>query len=253
LALRIDPELARSPGISYQELLDRDSRAVPDVLRLTSPQFLGSDDIPVERYTSRAWHEAEVERLWKRVWQFACREEEIPEPGDYHVYDIATMSFVVVRTASGAIKAYRNACLHRGRRLKDFDGHCGELRCPLHGFAWGLDGAVADVPARWDFPHVDEGVFQLPEARVGTWAGFVFINPDPTAGSLEAFVEDLADQFAVWDPAGFYKEVHVARVLPANWKIAQEAFCEAFHANATHPQILTYLGDTNSQVDIWDN
>jgi len=253
LALRIDRELARSPGISYQELLDSDTRAVPDVLRLTSLRFLGSDDLPVERYTSRAWHQLEVERLWKRVWQFACREEDIPEPGDYHVYDIATMSFLVVRTATGAIKAYRNACLHRGRRLKDYDGRCGELRCPFHGFAWGLDGALQDVPARWDFPHVDDREFHLPEARVGTWAGFVFINPDPAADPLDAFVEELADQFATWDLSSFYKEAHVARVLPANWKIAQEAFCEAFHVNATHPQILPYLGDTNSQVDIWDN
>jgi phenylpropionate dioxygenase-like ring-hydroxylating dioxygenase large terminal subunit len=253
LALRIDRELARSPGISYQELLDSDTRAVPDVLRLTSSRFLGSDDLPVGRYTSRAWHELEVERLWKRVWQFACREEDIPEPGDYHVYDIATMSFLVVRTAVGAIKAYRNACLHRGRRLKDYDGRCGELRCPFHGFAWGLDGALQDIPARWDFPHVDESGFQLPEARVGRWAGFVFVNPDPEADSFEAFVTELADQFATWDLASFYKEAHVARVLPANWKIAQEAFCEAFHVNATHPQILPYLGDTNSQVDIWDN
>jgi hypothetical protein len=45
LASRIDPELARSPGISYQEVLDSDTRAVPDVLRLTSPRFLGSDDL----------------------------------------------------------------------------------------------------------------------------------------------------------------------------------------------------------------
>ena len=253
MALRAEPELARSPGISYQELLDTDSRAVPHVLRLMSPQHLGSADIPIDRYTSRAWHELEVERLWSRVWQFACREEEIPRPGDFHVYEIASMSFVVMRTRSGAIKAYRNACLHRGRRLKDYDGHCSELRCPFHGFAWALDGALQDVPARWDFPHVDDDEFRLPEARVDTWAGFVFINPDPFAEPLAAFVSDLAEQFAGWDLARYYKEAHVARVINANWKIAQEAFCEAFHVNATHPQIMPYIGDTNSQVDIWDN
>jgi phenylpropionate dioxygenase-like ring-hydroxylating dioxygenase large terminal subunit len=253
MALRVEPELARSPGVSYQELLDTDTRPVPPVLRLTSPRFMGSDDIPVGRYISRAWHEREVERLWKRVWQFACREEDIPEPGDYHVYDIATMSYIVVRTETGAIKAYPNACLHRGRRLKDHDGRSSELRCPFHGFAWQLDGALQDVPARWDFPHVDEDAFHLPEAKVGTWAGFVFINPDPAAGPLDEVVRDLAEQFAGWDLANYYREAHVARVLPANWKIVQEAFCEAFHVNATHPQILAYIGDTNSQVDIWDN
>lgn len=253
MALREEPALARSPGISYQQLLDTDTRPVPDVLRLESTAHLGSDDIAIERYTSRAWHDLEVERLWRRVWQFACREEDIPDPGDHHVYEIATMSFLVVRTASGDIKAYPNACLHRGRRLKDQDGHCSELRCPFHGFAWHLDGALKDVPARWDFPHVSDETFHLPEASVGTWAGFVFVNPDPRAAPLEVFVKDLAAQFEVWDLAGMYKQAHVARALPANWKVAQEAFCEAFHVNGTHPQILSYLGDTNSQVDVWDN
>jgi nitrite reductase/ring-hydroxylating ferredoxin subunit len=163
------------------------------------------------------------------------------------------MSYLVVRTATGDIKAYPNACLHRGRRLKDHDGHCSELRCPFHGFAWQLDGALKDVPARWDFPHVTDQSFQLPEAKVGTWAGFVFVNPDHLAEPLEAFVEDLAAQFAIWDLGSMYKQAHVARVLPANWKVVQEAFCEAFHVSGTHPQILPYLGDTNSQVDVWEN
>lgn len=247
------PGTARSPGISYQQLLDTDTHPVPAVLRVESPKFLGSADISVERYTTRAWHEREVERLWKRVWQFACREEEIARPGDYHVYEIAHLSFIVMRTASGAIKAYPNACLHRGRRLKDYPGHCSELRCSFHGFAWALDGALADVPARWDFPHVDEDRFHLPEIGVGTWGGFVFVNPDPDAAPFEDFVRDLAESFEPWDLSRCYKQAHVAKVIGVNWKVAQEAFCEAFHVNATHPQVMAYLGDTLSQVDIWDN
>jgi phenylpropionate dioxygenase-like ring-hydroxylating dioxygenase large terminal subunit len=250
-----EPRPARSPGISYQELLDADTHPVPDVLRLESPRFLGDADISKDRYTSRAWHRREVERLWKRVWQFACREEHIPNAGDYIVYDIAELSFVVVRTATGDIKCYPNACLHRGRRLKDQDGHCSELRCNFHGFAWALDGALADVPAAWDFPHVEErreDDFHLPECQVATWAGFVFINPDPDAAPFEEMVRGLAEQFEVWDLGDRYVEAHVSKVIHANWKITQEAFCEAYHVNATHPQILPYLGDTNSQVDVWD-
>src|SRR5829696_2926474 len=246
----------RSPGITYQELLDEDTHPVPDVLRQQSPRFFGLEDVPRERYTSREWHRLEVERLWRRVWQFVCREEHLPSPGDHIVYEIAELSFLVIRTGSGEIKAYPNACLHRGRRLKDHDGHCSEIRCSFHGFAWALDGALADVPAAWDFPHVAERAevdFRLPECKVGTWAGFVFINPDPDAEPLEDFIGGLADQFAVWDLGNRYVEAHVSKIIRANWKITQEAFCEAFHVNATHPQILPYLGDTNSQVDIWEN
>ena len=246
------PGTARSPGITYQQLLDADTRPVPAVLRLEAPRFLGDADIPVSNYTSRAFHELEKEKVWKRVWQFACREEEIPNTGDYVIYEITTMSFIVIRQQDGSIKAYPNACLHRGRRLKDYDGRCSEIRCNFHGFAWALDGALADVPARWDFPHVSDDAFHLPEAKVGTWAGFVMINPDPNCQPLLEFLGGIVDHFAIWDLASSYKEAHVARVIPANWKVVQEAFCEAYHVSGTHPQILPYLGDTNSQVDIWD-
>ncbi len=248
-----DPPVRRSPGISYAQLLDADTRPVPEVLRWESPPPTDDlSDVPVERYTSRDFHDLEKDRLWSRVWQFACRESDLVEVGDHVLYEIAGRSYVVIRSAPDEIKAYPNACLHRGRRLKDHDGHCSELRCPFHGFTWTIQGQLKDIPAAWDFPQLRQQDLRLPECAVGTWAGFVFINPDPGAEPLEDFLGDLDAHFAGWDLADRYTEAHVARVISANWKIAQEAFCEAFHVNATHPQILTYLGDTNSQVDVWD-
>ena len=247
------PGAARSPGVTFQQLLDADTHPVPDVLRLQSPKFLGDDDIPKERYTSYDWHRQEVERLWKRVWQFACREDDIARPGDYVIYELAEMAFLIMRQPDGSIKAFPNACLHRGRRLKDYNGHCSEIRCAFHGFAWTLDGSLQDIPARWDFPHVNDDSFHLPEIKVDTWAGFVMINPDPNAGSLAEFLGPEIAQFDGWDLANRFTEAHVARIVPANWKLAQEAFCEAYHVSGTHPQVMAYLGDTNSQVDVWDN
>ncbi len=244
---------ARSPGISYQQLLDTDTHEVPVVLRLEAPKYLGSGDVSIDRYITREWHEREVTKLWGRVWQYVCRSEEIPEVGDHHVYTIARASYIVIRTAPDTIRAYPNACLHRGRQLKDYDGRCSEIRCPFHGFAWTIEGDLLDVPAKWDFEHVEADEFKLPQCKVGEWAGFVFINPDPGAEPLLDYLGEIVDQFAEWDLANRYKQAHVAKVIPANWKITQEAFCEAFHVNATHPQIMPYLGDTNSQVDVWDN
>ena len=129
----------------------------PKILREESPRFFGDADVPIEHYISREWHELEKERLWSRVWQFACREEHIPDVGDHIVYDIAGRSYIVMRSAPDTIKAYPNACLHRGRQLKQYDGNCSEIRCPFHGFAWDLDGSLQDVPAHWDLPHVTDG------------------------------------------------------------------------------------------------
>ena len=243
---------ARSPGLSYQELLDTDTHPVPQVLRLESPAPRGHLDMSIDRYISADFHQLEMERLWGRVWQFACREEHIPNPGDHVVYEIGNHSYIVVRSHSGAIKCFVNACLHRGRQIKQYDGYSSELRCPFHGFAWNTDGQLTDIPARWDFPQINASEWSLPEARVGIWAGFVFINPDPDADSFEAFLGDLPTHFERWNLTDRYVQAHVAKEIRANWKIAQEAFCEAFHVNATHPQTLPYLGDTNSQVDVWD-
>ncbi len=247
-----EAKLERSPGISYQELLDTDTRDVPDVLRLESPPAGGTADLSIDRYISADFHAREMSHLWSRVWQFACREEHVPEPGDYVLYEIGRQSYIVVRTAAGDIKAFVNACLHRGRQLKQYDGRCSELRCPYHGFAWHTDGRLKDIPADWDFAHVEPDEFVLPEAAVDTWGGFVFLNPDPDAAPLAEHLGELPAHFERWNLEDRYVQTHVAKVINANWKIAQEAFCEAFHVNATHPQTMPYLGDTNSQVDVWD-
>ena len=69
-------DYTKPPTLTYQQLLDDDTKAVPDVLRLESPRYLGSDDVDIAHYVSRDVHEREVERLWSRVWQFACRESD---------------------------------------------------------------------------------------------------------------------------------------------------------------------------------
>ena len=243
----------RSDGVSYQELLNTDSRPVPAVLRRENPLAGGVQKVDIERYISRAAHEREKERLWSRVWQMACREEDIPEVGSYTVYDIAQQSYLVVRSAPDTIQAFYNACRHRGRLLREEPGRSHDLRCPFHGWCWHLDGSLKEVPCQWDFPQVTPEEYRLPEVRVGRWGGFVFINPDPDCEPLERFLGDLSQQFAPWPLEQRFKQAHVAKILRCNWKLAQEAFMEAYHVVATHPQILAGIGDANSQYDVWGN
>ncbi|MGI9589971.1 MAG: SRPBCC family protein, partial [Myxococcota bacterium] len=128
-----------------------------------------------------------------------------------------------------------------------------ELRCPFHGWTWALDGSLREVPCRWDFPDLRPEEQRLPEARVGTWGGFVFVNPDPDAAPLDEHLGDLPRHFERWPLEDRYKEAHVAKRLPCNWKVAQEAFMEAYHVVATHPQLLPGIGDANSQYDVYEN
>ncbi len=244
----------RSAGITYQTLLDEDSREAPAILRTESPMPAGPTTVPAERYYSKEFHDLEVEKVWKRVWQMACHEDDIPEIGDYHVYTIAHLSYLLVRTGDDEFQAYHNACLHRGRMLKIKDGkRAKELRCPFHGWAWHLDGSLKEVPCHWDFPTVSADTHSLPKIQLGRWGGFLFINPDPEAEPLEDFLGNLTDQFETLPYEKRYKVAHVAKILRCNWKIAQEAFSEAYHVIATHPTILETIGDANSQYDVFGN
>ncbi len=244
----------RSAGVSYTELLDDDSRPVPDWLRRESAMEPGGTKVSTHVYYSREFHDLEVEYLWKRVWQMVCHEDEIPEVGDYHVYDIAHLSFLIVRTAPDEIKAYRNACLHRGRQLREHHGSgLANIRCAFHGWCWNNDGSLKEIPCQWDFPHVEPNEYSLAEAMVGRWGGLVFINPDRDAGSLEEFLGDLGDHYTSLPMEAKYKAVHVRKIMPVNWKACQEAFMEAYHVVATHPTLMETLGDANSRYDVYGN
>ena len=247
--------IRRSPGIAYQQLLDADTRPVPPHLRIDTAAFLGDHDIPIERYIDPKYHELEKQKLWSKVWQMALREERIPQVGDADVYDINDVSILIVRVGEGsgpdAIKAYYNACLHMGRQLIDRPCRMAEIRCPYHGFTWRTDGRLKHIPGMWDMPHLDARTMNLPEVKVARWNGFVFINMDPDCEPLEAY---LGEAFHHWDryPLGDrYTSVHVMKVLRCNWKTGQEAFMDAFHLIASHPQILAAAGDDNTQYDVF--
>ncbi len=240
------------PGPYAQEIFANDRNPAPEVMRLESPALnLGLDDISIDRYISKAWHDREVEKVWRKTWQLACRVEEIPDVGDHVLYEIVHDSLIVVRTSPTEIKAYINACLHRGTQLRKKAGSVKQFRCPFHGWTWNLDGKLTELPAAWDFPQVDRAKSCLPEAKVGVWAGFVFVNFDPDCESLESHLGILPEHFKAFALEDRYKAVHVAKVMPCNWKLALEAFNETYHVHFVHPQVLSYNDDENTQYDVW--
>lgn len=247
----------RWKGPTIQDLLDEETVPVPWVMRQEEFTFLGCEDLPIERYTSQAFADREVEKLWPHVWQFACWEQDIPNVGDTIVYDIVDWSFLVVRVAEDEVKAYYNSCLHRGRQLRHKDGFCSEFRCPFHGLTWNLDGSLKTIPESiaWDFTHVDPASFGLPEARIECHDGMVFLNMDHDAPPLLEFLGDYTRHFERWPFRDRWKAAHVAKIMPANWKATQEAFLESFHVIATHPQMNAGLlgGDGSMcEYDIYD-
>jgi len=202
----------------------------------TTPHSVGT-----ARYTDPAFARLEHERLWSRVWQAAARLDEIPEPGDYTVYDIGDQSVVLVRIDPSTVKAYHNACPHRGTALAQGAGTFEGCRiiCPFHGWRWNLSGQIQFVLERQEFRNgqLRDSDVALKELKVALFAGFVFINFDPNAQPFDAFIAPVRQVIEDLAIGEMHHRWWKALPVPSNWKVAQEAFFEAFHVPATHPQL----------------
>ena len=204
--------------------------------------------LPKEPYISPEWARLERERLWPKVWQVACRVEELPEPGDYVEYQIADESIIVIRSDPDTIKAFFNVCPHRGRRLLDGEGSTKQIRCGFHGWRYAIDGTCTHILDEDDFAF---GCADVPLAPVqsDTWGGFVFVNKDPDAPPLLEHLSPLDTILAPFEMEKMRFRWYKSTVLPCNWKMAMDAFNEGYHVPSTHPQLLPFSDDrSESQI-----
>jgi nitrite reductase/ring-hydroxylating ferredoxin subunit len=221
-------------AVSLEELAFEDAPLPPGVeMRPVAPAV-----IPIEAYTSRAYAEAENERLWGKVWQQACRVEEVPNVGDYVTYDIMDESIIVVRTAPDRVQAFYNVCQHRGRQLTEGCGNARQFACKFHGWRWKINGEIAFINDRkgYDGCLTNENTALVP-VKVDSWGGWLWINMDPACEPLRDYLEPIA---TLLDPYELEKMRYRWRqwlVFPCNWKTALEAFNESHHAAISHPQL----------------
>src|SRR5689334_22085935 len=159
------------------------------------------DRAPKERYYDPDFFQLEAEQLWPRVWQMACRLEEIPGPHDFVEYEILDQSVIVLRTADGGVRALQNACRHRGVQVVAGRGTCENgFVCPFHGWCYGADGANTHVPRAKAFSghNLQPGDIDLVPVRCEVWGGCAWINLDPDALPLRQCIEPIATVLDAW-------------------------------------------------------
>jgi nitrite reductase/ring-hydroxylating ferredoxin subunit len=201
-----------------------------------TPMMIGT-----EAYLSPDWARAERDKLWRKVWQVACREEEIPNVGDFVTYDILDDSIIVSRGPDGTISAFHNVCMHRGRRLTEGCGNAKRFVCKFHGWTWGLDGKNIGVTRKDGYGSgLDKDDIRLGDVKVDTWGGWVFVNMDLDAEPLLDFLGPIAEMMSVFQFEGMRYHWRKWLKFPCNWKVAMEAFNEGYHVTGTHPQLAVY-------------
>jgi phenylpropionate dioxygenase-like ring-hydroxylating dioxygenase large terminal subunit len=212
---------------------------------------LGTGPVPVESYVSPGYFELEREHVFRKSWLLFCHVNEIPQPGDFKVKDVAVFgtSIIAVRGSDGVVRAFHNVCRHRGSRLifAEGAGTAQAFVCPIHGWAYALDGRLRGVPEQDRFFDLDKKSCGLPPVSMEIWNGFIFIHAEARpAQPLREYLGGLADAMDGYPFERMRLVGEYSATIRANWKTALNVFQEAYHVATVHRTVVPTQADVNS-------
>jgi phenylpropionate dioxygenase-like ring-hydroxylating dioxygenase large terminal subunit len=189
-------------------------------------------------YVDDAFFAHEQEAIFRREWFVVGRTEQFATPGAYRTIEVAGESIIVVRGPE-RLAAFLNFCRHRGSRLLCGEGVARDaIRCPYHGWTYGLDGTLRGTPfvERADVPPEIDG---LHRAGIAEWGGFVFVRVAGPAASatLEAQLGPVVARTARYGLADLRTARTLTYDVAANWKVLLENYNECYHCGPVHPEL----------------
>lgn len=205
--------------------------------------------LPNATYTSETYTRLERDLVFARTWTCVGTGSQLPTPGTVVPVDLLGLPLILARDHGGEIRVFHNVCSHRGMTL--VDAPCtvrSALRCPYHSWTYGLDGSLKSTPllggpGNNEVPAFDRGFHGLKTVRSAVWLDMVFINLDGNAPAFDDHIAPLADR---WQGLDFSLIRHggadskLSYDVRANWKLAVDNFCEAYHLPWIHPALNDY-------------
>ena len=218
------------PGRSGERDGRSDGRARHDTLRRAA-------------YTDSAVFKAERDKVFRGGWIALLFDHQLPDPGDQVPVDAAGLPLVAVRDRAGDVRVFHNVCRHRASLVVPMPVR-GQptMRCPYHGWAYGLDGALRATPL-WDGQRVtspealDRSRLGLREVRCGVWSGVVWIDLSGAAPPLAEHVAPLTALWRDYEMEKFLLAHYETGQIEANWKLAIEASIENYHELFVHEKL----------------
>ncbi len=209
--------------------------------------------LPKETYYDQTWFERERRELFDQSWTYACTEQAIVNPGDFHCFRFMDHSLFVVRAADGVIRAFHNICRHRGCEVLEGSGNTGEaIMCPYHRWTYQLDGDLRTVTNEDEcFDEVPKASLGLNSATVGTYRGMVYVNPSPhPKDSFDSWIANM-DDFA-WPHRFDDESIHyigeMVYEMHCNWKVFYENAIDGYHLGYLHDKT---LGKLYPSKNVW--
>jgi phenylpropionate dioxygenase-like ring-hydroxylating dioxygenase large terminal subunit len=211
------------------------------LLSVPEEKISGHDDLPrglpAWTYFNAELTALEYERIIRPSWQFVCHVNQLKRPGDFATLDMMKDSVIVMRGKDNVIRAFANACRHRGTKLLDGSGQCkGRIACPYHGWSYALDGRLVGVPSAETFPGIDKAQLSLMPVEMEILLGLVFIRISGDGPNVAEMWGDFVEV------ARAYRLEEMEPVdepwidtWQCNWKVAVDNNLENYHVPVGHP------------------
>lgn len=205
-----------------------------------------------EIFINEEVYREELKQVFGRAWLFLAHDSMIPNAGDFFNTYMGGDPVIVARQRDGSVKAYLNACRHRGMKVcRAEDGNAKTFMCTYHGWAYDIGGQLINVPNEDDayFNEIDKSKWGLLEvAQIDNYRGLWFATFDSTAPPLLEYLGEMTWYMDSWldhVPGGI--EILpgcIKWVMKANWKMAAEQFAgDGYHAQVTHSSSLGQVGE----------
>lgn len=194
--------------------------------------------LPASWYSQPDYLVREKDRIFAHTWQYAGLTEQVRAHGDFFTYSAGDVPVVVVRDASGDLRAFINVCRHRGSTLVLEERGCRKsIQCHYHAWTYGLDGRLRAAPGEHGEADFDRNDYSLLPIQVDTWGPFVFINPDPSAPPLRDFLGELPElvRRTGLDLDAIRLRRRDVYDIKANWKVVVDNYLECYHCPTAHP------------------
>ena len=239
-------DVARPAGPPLDEI-------VKSVLAGSGQTINEAETLPREAYTSQAFFDLEVEKIFRKDWICLGHIAQIPKVGDYFTVDVLNELLVVVRGAD-RVRVMSRICLHRWAPVATGQGNTKLFSCPFHRWAYGLDGRLITAPLMDSATGFDCSQHKLPEVRSEIVDGVIYVTFDKDAYSIKERLSDLSEWLAPYKMEELVVGWQVEYVCNFNWKIAVETFMECYHhigahnesAEPLYPARLTYVDDSRA-------
>ena len=196
--------------------------------------LLEAETMPAFAYTSPEFYQREVERIWRKTWNFIGSADQIRNNGDYFTLNFAGVPIIVLRDHDGKIRAFANTCRHRGSELLEGKGNCKLIVCPYHSWTYDLSGNLRGTPEMDKTLNFNKADYGLSSIAIDTWGNFLFINFDKNPEPLKKHLGDLPEKLAPYRLENMALARRKSFQMDCNWKLFVENAKESYHIGTVH-------------------